>query len=80
MNFRTQNFKRFLLAFVGFTTCFWFFFMGVFDGFTHIFISIVISLLISITMFYDPKKYTNAKKKAEQEELENSTSDKSDTN
>jgi len=70
MNFSSKNFRRFLLAFIGLATCFGFLFFTVINIYLDVFISIAIAFLLSITMFYDPKKYEAAKKKAAQADLE----------
>jgi len=76
MNFRTKTFKRFLLAFFGLAVAFWFLFMNNLFGVMRISVSLGIALLISLTMFYDPKKYDIAKKKAEHAELDKDSIDK----
>lgn len=63
MNFSTKNFKRALLAFIGLSLCFSLLFMNAWLG-------IPIGLFLSISMFYDPKKYEAAKKREEQKEID----------
>jgi len=71
MNFSSKNLVRFLLGTIGFTACFGFLFRSIWIG-------LLIGLFLSIGMFYDPKKYTAAKKKAEQAALEENNIDKTD--
>ena len=72
MSFRTKNSLSFILAFIGFTICFGFLFMNVLVG-------LPIGLFLSVLMFYDPKKYEAAKKKAAQKELELNNIDVTDS-
>lgn len=59
MNFTTRNFIRFVLASIGLSICFSYLFEKVYLG-------IPIALFLSLCLFFDPKRYENAKKKYEE--------------
>ncbi len=59
MNFTTRNFIRFVFASIGLSICFSYLFEKVYFG-------IPIGLFLSLCLFFDPKRYENAKKKYEE--------------
>ena len=79
MNNRNKNTINAILAFIGFTTIFYFFFLP----FSYnLVLALVISAFLTITIFFSPSKIEKAKKKdiAKENEISNEELDKLDLN
>ncbi|MGG7177057.1 hypothetical protein ACQPU1_05685 [Clostridium paraputrificum] len=61
MNYKTKNARNALITLILLTTGFYFFFM-------KLWLALIISVFLTITMFFTPSKIEKAKKKAEQQE------------
>ena len=79
MNNRNKNTINAILAFIGFTTIFYFFFLP----FSYnLVLALVISAFLTITIFFSPSKIEKAKKKdlAKENEISDEELDKLDLN
>ena len=79
MNNRNKNTINAILAFIGFTTIFYFFFLP----FSYnLVLALVLSTFLTITIFFSPSKIEKAKKKdlAKENEISDEELDKLDLN